>query len=348
MNFDRPRVSRAENKNRAAAYTLVLLSLLIFASPARAAGPLRARLNINREWKFELGDHPGAQAVAYDDSNGNPSACRIRSARLIFKARIFTPATAGIAKALTFPPHGPASGCFWNSTARFRTPRSSSTAGRSGTIWADTPGFSFDITSAAHPAEILAVRLNNNWNPRLAPRAGDYLFAGGIYRDVWLVVTDPLHVTWYGTFVTTPAISKDAATVDVKTEVQNQGRRSPRTCCCRPNILDPDGNSVARLSSTQTIAAGATLTIDQTSPPIPNPRLWNPDHPLLYRAVTTLSDGNTPVDDYQTTFGMRWIKWTADQGFFINGQHLYFHGADVHQDHAGWANAVTQAGVFAM
>ena len=92
--------------------------------------------------------------------------------------------------------------------------------------------------------------------------------------------------------------------------------------------------------------AGATLTFDQTSPAIAAPKLWHPAHPFLYTAVTTVSDGAKPVDDYQTTFGIRSIKWTADQGFFINGEHFYFHGADVHQDHAGWADAVTEYGAY--
>jgi beta-galactosidase len=60
--------------------------------------------------------------------------------------------------------------------------------------------------------------------------------------------------------------------------------------------------------------------------------------------VTTVFDGTRAVDDYKTTFGIRSIKWTADQGLFINGEHFYFHGANVHQDHAGWGDAVTDNG----
>ena len=83
-------------------------------------------------------------------------------------------------------------------------------------------GFSYDITSAVVTGDnVVAVRLNNNWNAQLAPRAGDHTFSGGLYRDVHLVVTDPLHVTWYGTFVTTPTISATSATVDIKTEIRN-------------------------------------------------------------------------------------------------------------------------------
>ena len=71
--------------------------------------------------------------------------------------------------------------------------------------------------------------------------------------------------------------------------------------------------------------------------------LWHPDHPTLYSAVTTVSDGTTKVDDYVTPFGFRWFSWTTS-GFSINGSHYYLHGADVHQDHAGWGDGVTNAG----
>ncbi len=168
---------------------------------------------------------------------------------------------------------------------------------------------------------------------------------GGIYRNVHLLVTNPLHVTWYGTFVTTPAVSKDAATVDVKTEIANDSSAA-KNCVLSTEILDPDGKPVAHLLTSQRLAANTTTTIDQTLPAIAQPRLWHPDHPFLYTAVTTVSDGTTPVDDYKTPFGIRSIKWTADQGFFINGQHLYFHGANVHQDHAGWGDAITNYGAW--
>src|SRR5206468_2331535 len=85
-------------------------------------------------------------------------------------------------------------------------------------------GFSIDVTAAVHPGRnVIAVRANNEWDPRLQPRAGEHVFCGGIYRDVHLVATDPLHVTWNGTSVTTPQVSREAATVRVRAEVRNDG-----------------------------------------------------------------------------------------------------------------------------
>ena len=74
--------------------------------------------------------------------------------------------------------------------------------------------FSYDITSLVHAGDnVIAVRLDATQNPRVAPRSGEHIFIGGIYRNVHLVLTDPLHVTWYGTFVTTPQVTSSSATV---------------------------------------------------------------------------------------------------------------------------------------
>ena len=100
------------------------------------------------------------------------------------------------------------------------------------------------------------------------------------------------------------------------------------------------------MESTQTIAADATNVFDQTSAPIANPKLWSPEHPNLYSVKTVVLDGGKPVDDYTSPLGFRWFKFTADQGFFLNGEHYYFKGANVHQDHAGWGDAVADSGFF--
>ena len=208
-------------------------------------------------------------------------------------------------------------------------------------------GFSFDIsTNLVVGDNIVAVRLNNNWNPQQTPRTGDHTFIGGIYRDVNLVVTDPLHVTWYGTFVTTPTLAASSgasSTVNIQTEILNNYTTNV-SCTVQTVILDANSNVVATVSSTNTIPAGATNTFSQTTASISNPSLWSPATPYLYSAATTVLNGTNVVDGYNTTFGFRWFQWTATNGFFLNGSHRYFHGADVHQDHAGWSDAATDAG----
>ena len=101
-------------------------------------------------------------------------------------------------------------------------------------------GFSYDITSSLQSGDnVIAVRINNNYNGQVAPRNGDHTFDGGIYRNLYIVVTDPLHVTWYGTFVTTPTLetnSGSASTVNIKTEIRND--RSASVDGTTPPVTD--------------------------------------------------------------------------------------------------------------
>src|SRR5581483_8594476 len=95
------------------------------------------------------------------------------------------------------------------------------------------------------------------------------------------------------------------------------------------------------MRATHLIPAASTYTFDQTSDPVPHPKLWNPDHPFLYSVHTEL-----PADTYDTPLGFRWYRWSATEGFFLNGEHLYLRGANAHQDHAGWGIAVTREGAM--
>lgn len=202
-------------------------------------------------------------------------------------------------------------------------------------------GFSFDVTPALHGGDnVLTVRVNNNWNARLAPRAGEHIFIGGIYRDVYLTVVDPVHVAWNGTFVTTPEISAESARVNVKTEVRNDGAEAQEATIVS-TVLEPDGHAVLKMRATHAVPAHSVYTFDQTSEAIARPKLWHPDHPILYSVHTAVGS-----DTYDTPFGFRWFRWSAAEGFFLNGEHLYLRGANAHQDHAGWGIAVTRAGAW--
>jgi hypothetical protein len=111
-------------------------------------------------------------------------------------------------------------------------------------------------------------------------------------------------------------------------------------------VLDADGKEATEMESTQIVAANSTLVFDQTSKAIANPKLWHPDHPYLYSVKTTVLDGGKAVDDFTSPLGFRRFEFTVDQGFFLNGEHYYFRGANVHQDHAGWGDAVADSGFF--
>jgi beta-galactosidase len=150
-------------------------------------------------------------------------------------------------------------------------------------------GFPVDITSFLHPGKnVIAVRVNNNWDATIAPRAGEHVFSGGLYRDVWLTVTNGVHVAWTGTRVTTPELSDASGRAAVETEVRNDSAHSAEVVL-HTQIVDDRGTMVSTLPDGKlTVGAGEAIIGKQESSAIANLRLWSPETPVLYRAVTSV------------------------------------------------------------
>ncbi len=322
------------------------LAVLAFAA-TNAAAEVRQIESFNRDWRFRLGDVPRADAPKFDDAGwarvGLPHSF---SLPYFAATNSFYVGYGWYRKTFDLPKSWTGKRLFLDFDGAFQDAEIFLNGRKVGAHQGGYTGFEVEITDAAVGGRnVVAVRLNNLWNPRLAPRAGEHAFSGGLYRDVWLVATDPLHVTWYGTFVTTPAVSKSQGTVNVKTEVVNQSS-VPTECTVRTDVLDPAGQLVTTMTSTRRIEPGRTDTFDQSSAPISHPQLWSPEQPTLYSVRTTVLEGERPVDDTVSPFGFRWFKFTPDAGFFLNGEHRYFKGANVHQDHAGWGDATADSGFY--
>ena len=328
------------------------LFLLLVAGASALAAQARENINLNREWKFLLGDATGAEAPSFDAARWSDVNLPHSFSLPYFMWPEFYVGYGWYRKTLEAPAGWRGKRVALEFEGAFQESEIFVNGRRVGVHRGGYTGFSLDITEALKSGtNVIAVRLNNRWQADLAPRAGDHTFGGGLYRDVRLVVTDPLHVAWCGTFVTTPTLAAKAgaeSTVNIKTELCNASA-TDLDALVRTEILDSAGVVVGTASTRLRAAAGAVLTVDQTTPAIARPRLWHPDHPHLYRARTTVFadrgplQRGKPVDTCETTFGFRWTEWTADRGFFINGEHLYLRGANVHQDQAGWGDAVTNA-----
>ncbi|HWT74187.1 MAG TPA: glycoside hydrolase family 2 TIM barrel-domain containing protein [Mobilitalea sp.] len=189
----------------------------------------------------------------------------------------------------------------------------------------------------------LFVRVNNHWNPRLAPRAGEHVFNGGIYRDVSLIITEPIHISWYGTFVQTPDVFEDIAKILISSEIEND--TDLETECLLTSTVEFEGNDIFTVSARQTLSPHQIAEITQRQY-ITHPMLWHPDNPKLYVLKSRVFVGDQLYDEYETVFGIRWFSFTSREGFFLNGKHYDILGANVHQDHAGWGDAVTHAGIY--
>ena len=323
------------------------------SSGSGAGGPgtdgVRVVENFNQSWKFVRADVTGAEAIEFDDSAWENVGLPHSFSLPYFMASQFYVGYGWYRKHFAGPAFWTGKNVYLEFQAAFDQAEIFVNGKKVGEHSGGYNGFSIDITSAIETGDnVVAVRLNNNWNPKLPPLTGDHTFQGGLYRDVSVVVTDPLHVTWFGTWVTTPTLATNAgssSTVAIKTEVQNN-RAAAVTASLKTDIVDNDGNIVATVSSEQQIEAGETVTFDQTTSDVSNPSLWHPDHPAMYRALSQLSDGTQTVDELSTPFGFRWFSWSATQGFSLNGSHYWIQGANLHQDHAGWGNGVTDAALY--
>ncbi|MDI1334544.1 MAG: glycoside hydrolase family 2 TIM barrel-domain containing protein [Lacunisphaera sp.] len=204
--------------------------------------------------------------------------------------------------------------------------------------------FDFDITGFVRRdgPNTLALRLDNTVNRHTPPDPGpfDYVKFSGLYRDVYLVQTDPVHVTFpwdereAGVFVTTPTVHRDAATIAVRTTVRNQ-RPEARKVTVVTRIVDADGELSLKLRTTAEVPAGADHTFSQVGGIAENLRLWSPDSPYRYRVNTTILDGDTPVDCVENPLGIRQFELRANEGFFINGVLTKLIGTNRHQ-HFGY------------
>lgn len=161
----------------------------------------------------------------------------------------------------------------------------------------------------------------------------------GIYRNVWLTTTNPVHVDHWGTYVTAVADAA-AATLIVRTRVVNDGQQ-PAKYALDTKIVGPDGKMVAEVSTDDAapLEAGTGRDFAQKIK-FDNPLLWSVDDPKLYRAVigVKVTDGpeiklqDVPVDQCETPFGIRTIEFTPDDGFHLNGKRLQIHGVCDHHD----------------
>jgi beta-galactosidase len=197
--------------------------------------------------------------------------------------------------------------------------------------------FSFDVTDFATPGgkNVLLIRVD-------ATESDGWFYEGaGIYRHVWVVKTNPVHVKKWGTFVSAQVKAGDA-TLSIRTELNNHGEtlQNPRVMS---TILDPSGKEVGKAAAALApIAAGGEQTYKQEMI-VRRPLLWSLEERHLYKLVTEVSAGGHVVDRCETPFGIRTLKIDADKGLFLNGKSVKLKGTCNHQDHAGVGAALPDA-----
>lgn len=207
-------------------------------------------------------------------------------------------------------------------------------------------GFYFDLTPYVRLGEenILTVSVSNRRDDKFGiippATAGNFNVYGGIYRSVRLVIKNPVHIPFQGsykheggTFVTTPKVNNDEATVNVKTYVKNDaiGNKSIEL---KTIITDADRNIIENILSVATIAPGAIHEFSQNSKTILNPKLWSPEFPYLYNVYTEVWADGKLCDTYLSPLGFRWFAWDfTDNKLMVNGKKIHIHGTNRHQEY---------------
>ena len=172
---------------------------------------------------------------------------------------------------------------------------------------------------------IIAVKVDNSQQPNSRWYSGS-----GIYRNVWLVTTCKIYVDHWGTFVTVPVITIKAAQVSVKIKVRST-LNLEKSVVVVTNILDPSGKKVKSDRIVIKIPSGVVTETEQKIE-ILSPKLWDTEHPNLYKAITKIESEGKTVDQYETTFGIRSFYFDAAKGFFLNGKAMKIKGVCNHHD----------------
>jgi beta-galactosidase len=191
-------------------------------------------------------------------------------------------------------------------------------------------GFNYDLTSLVHTdgrtPNVIAVQASNQ-----IPSSRWYS-GSGIYRNVHIVVTDPVHIARHGTFVTTPdaatTVPAGYANVQITTDIQNDTAASASVTVAL-RARDARGAVVASGSAPLSVDAGGTQTAT-TVLRVGHPVLWSADDPVLYTVETEVIAAGRTVDSARESFGIRFFEFDPDAGFSLNGQHLKLHGVDLH------------------
>jgi beta-galactosidase len=186
--------------------------------------------------------------------------------------------------------------------------------------------FFYDISSYVKVGHnIIAVRVDNSQQKNCRWYSGS-----GIYRHVWLITTNPVHVAQWGAVVTIPEADSKQAKVSVKVNVQNE-TNAAQSVLLEVNILNKKNKNVARAEVLLNIDANTNREIIQDVI-VKAPNLWSPDSPDLYRAEIKIIQKKSVLDNFKVPFGIRKIEFSAEKGFVLNGRNIKLNGGCVHHD----------------
>ena len=177
--------------------------------------------------------------------------------------------------------------------------------------------FYLDVTDFVVPSEdnIIAIHVDTrNHDSRWYPGAG-------IYRKIQMLSVDPVHVDIWGSYVTTPIIKMNYSDVRVAHEINNKSESDKRNISVENIIISPQGKEVARKTEIMNIRASEKKRTEVTFT-LNRPEKWDINNPVLYKVKTLVSVDGKVVDEHITPFGVRSIRFTPDEGFYLNDRRV--------------------------
>ncbi len=309
-----------------------------------AASAQRTETTLEKGWRFSQGDFPEASAITFNDSKwervtvphdwaifgpfdiNNDLQNVAVTQNFETQASLKTGRTGGL----------PYVGTGWYRTSFRVTEGKCATLvfdgamsearvwvnGREAIFWPyGYSSFHCDVTGLLVKGDnVLSVRLEN------LPNSSRWYPGAGLYRNVHLIETDPVHVPVWGTQITTPRVGLDFASVNLKIEVANAAGRELKIYT---ELLSADHVKVASATTQGKLNYGEPFVQNFV---VEKPALWSPESPTLYTAVSRVYCDGKQVDVYETRFGIRSIEYIPYKGFYLNGEHRKFQGVCNHHD----------------
>lgn len=196
--------------------------------------------------------------------------------------------------------------------------------------------FNYDMTSFLNfeGENVLAVKVDNSQQPNARWYTGS-----GIYRHVWLDITNKLHVERHGV-VAIPRVNGDKANVEVKVSIKNE-HENAQVFSFQNEIFSADGRRMIAEIQKDSLASQDSKTITQFLN-LEDPQLWSPESPYLYTLRTKIYSKSILVDSIDTKIGVRSVQFTKDKGFYLNGQNIKLMGVNEHSDLGALGAAVNE------
>ncbi|MCG9972819.1 sugar-binding domain-containing protein [Christiangramia crocea] len=309
---------------------LTFIVFIVGCSSEQQENPQRRQL-FDADWKFSLGETIGAGTVDFDDSNWRdldlPHDWSIESKPDIenpskgdggyyptgtgwYRKTFEVPQKWSNKKVLVY-----FEGVYMNAEVYIN-------GEKLGVQPYGYTSFDFDLTPYLKPGQenVLAVKVDNSNQTNSRWYTGS-----GIYRYVWLKVTDPLHIAHWGVAITTPEINEAQAKVHVKTKLKNE-TSSPQSFSLSTRIKNSEENVMeVNLQPNEEKEVTQEVIVE-------NPSLWTPESPELYKAEISIIQDSETIDQVTEPFGIRDIQFSADNGFELNGEKVIINGGNVHHD----------------